>query len=123
MVDARIPVQRFAPPFERVLEDIRIQYFPNRKAAVLTILFGGLLAVCAVKAFDWAVLSAYWGSGDPKSCEAVTGACWAFLWEKWSVILLGTFPREAMWRPFAGVALVLCTLVTLASLRWPPDPG
>ncbi|WP_375595196.1 amino acid ABC transporter permease [Algihabitans albus] len=102
------------------LERIRSEYFQNRTAAALTLLFGGLAAVLALKAFDWAFLSARWGDGDPEVCETVAGACWAFVWEKWSVILLGAFPREEMWRPFVGVGLVLCVLVTLGALRWPP---
>lgn len=99
---------------------LRQRYF-NTAAATMINLVLGLLAVAGIAgALDWAVFSAAWAPGSPQSCLAQSGACWAFLWEKWQVILLGAYPRSAMWRPLLGVGIVLVVLVTLARLRWPP---
>ncbi|WP_445682287.1 amino acid ABC transporter permease [Radicibacter daui] len=98
---------------------LRQQYFPTRGATLINLLLGVLSLAGLGAALDWGIFSAAWLPGGPEICAAHSGACWAFLWEKWQVILLGAFPRNAMWRPLLGVGVVVIVLVTLARLRWP----
>ncbi|WP_158284830.1 amino acid ABC transporter permease [Hoeflea marina] len=108
-----------APPSLGRWQTVRAQFFQNRTATFWTVLFGVSAAYSLFLLLDWSIFSAKWGPGTPAACADYSGACWAFIWEKWSVILLGSFPRDQMWRPFAGVGLVLAVLFLLARLRWP----
>ncbi|WP_375573522.1 amino acid ABC transporter permease [Ahrensia marina] len=58
-------------------------------------------------AFDWFFTSALWEAAPADACDAVTGACWAFVYEKWRFILFGTYPFEQQWRPGAAVILFI----------------
>ncbi len=98
----------------------RSDFFASRKHTFWTLLFGSCLLYAFARFVDWALISAHVSAGTPEDCVAVSGACWAFIWEKWTVILLGSFPREEMWRPMSGVAVVITTLVFLGLRRWPP---
>lgn len=98
---------------------LRADWFPTPGAAAATLLVGAVAALCLARAFDWAVLSAVWTAGTPADCEAAQGACWAFLREKWQVILLGAYPRDEIWRPLAGVGFEAAALGLLAGLGWP----
>ncbi len=121
MADMHLPIPQLPAPLTVKLSQIQADYFQNRVAAIWTTLFIAVLAYCALKFIDWAFLSAHWGAGASADCASTGGACWAFIREKWSVILLGTYPREESWRPFAGVGFVLCTLVYLGRMRWPAN--
>jgi len=99
--------------------DLKKRHFHSRKAAFWTLLFVGVMLFVGIRFLDWAVVSAHWRAGTPDDCAASNGACWAFIWEKWTVILLGAFPRDELWRPLAGVGLVVAALVYLGWHRWP----
>ncbi len=48
-------------------------------------------------------------------CGQSQGACWAFIWHKLRVLLIGTYPQEQLWRPsLVGVIFVLLTLATVS---------
>jgi general L-amino acid transport system permease protein len=56
---------------------------------------------------DWAIFNAVWSAPNMRACHAAgSGACWAFIGEKWRFILFGRYPFEEQWR-CALVALIL----------------
>ena len=54
----------------------------------------------------WAVFNATIGPGRP-ACDAVDGACWAFIREMAPLFVVGTYPYEERWRPYLVFALIL----------------
>lgn len=119
MADIALQDAPRAPSAGGRLARLRARYFQSPRAALATVLFGAVMLCAGFAVLDWAVLSAHWAPGTPADCAAASGACWAFVWEKWSVILLGAFPRAEMWRPLVGVGAVIAVLVYLGWRRWP----
>ena len=60
---------------------------------------------------DWALVHAVWSPDRAAACREAdsTGACWAFVADKYHFILFGTFPADEQWRP----ALVITILLAL----------
>lgn len=65
----------------------------------------------------WLVLDAAFFPPEPKTCQAVSGACWSFVIAKSGQILFGIYPPDERWRP--GLACVLI----LALLGWSVRPA
>ncbi len=58
--------------------------------------------------FSWFIWDATW-NGTAATCRENSGACWAFIREKFWFSVFGLYPYEERWRP----GLMLVTLVTL----------
>jgi general L-amino acid transport system permease protein len=58
---------------------------------------------------SWAITGAVW-QGDPATCRAADGACWAFVEEKHRFILFGMYPFNEHWRPLLAMALFIGAL-------------
>lgn len=63
---------------------------------------------------DWTVVNAVW-QGDAETCRKSAGACWAFIANKYTLILFGIYPHELYWRP--GTVLAVFALLALASAQ------
>lgn len=112
------------PRSERgVLGWLHANLFSSPLNTALTIAVLALLAWAVPPALDWLVINAVWGNKPIAACDAARGhgACWAVIWEKFRVMLFGTYPFEQQWRPALAV-LVLIALLVVSSLRrfWRP---
>ncbi|MEM1286576.1 MAG: amino acid ABC transporter permease [Pseudomonadota bacterium] len=79
--------------------------------AILTLVGIWVLASTIPGLIDWFVLNALWEAAPADACREVTGACGAFVYEKWRFILFGTYPFEQQWRPGAAVILFIGLVV------------
>ncbi len=102
---------------------IRKRLFCDWRTSLVSLLLIALFLWILPGLFNWLIFSAQWLPADASSCEAVAGACWAFIAEKWSVILFGVYPRDELWRPILGSLLVASCLSYLAWHRWPARPS
>ncbi|MEI9987069.1 MAG: ABC transporter permease subunit [Aliidongia sp.] len=65
----------------------------------------------------WLVFDAVWDAPNMRACHAAgSGACWAFIREKWRFILFGRYPFQDQWR----AALVTVLLFGLTGLSFIP---
>ncbi|MDK4734878.1 amino acid ABC transporter permease [Rhizobium sp. CNPSo 3490] len=97
-------------------------YFRPWPHAVLTAAITGSLVWSAVIFFNWAVRDAVFGQASPAICHAAGGACWAFLYERYQIILFGSYPSDQYWRPSLAVFLVLAVLIISGFRRfWRPS--
>jgi len=69
-----------------------------------------ILAWFIPKAVNWLILDATF-SGTAQDCRKSAGACWAFLGEKWRVMLFGVYPAEELWRPTLMMGLFVTMVV------------
>ena len=83
--------------------------------AVISTLLLALLLLAGVRFVEWALVHAVW-TGTPADCRAVAeGACWAFVHEKYRLILFGRYPYAEHWRPLVAMGVLVALL--LASTR------
>ena len=98
--------------------DFRLLWFGAFTSSSGTWLQETALAWLLPGAMNWLVFDAVWGRAPASACDAVRGqgACWAVVWEKFRVMMFGTYPYEEQWR--SGLAIiVLCALLLLSTVR------
>ena len=96
-------------------------YFHPWSHAVLTVIITGTLFYVLAGFYRWAVTDAVFGAASPDTCRAAAGACWAFLRERYHIILFGSYPIDQYWRPTLAVVLVLGILILSGFRRfWRP---
>lgn len=104
---------------------------PRRERRLLQSLFGDAISAAisvaallslgyiAMRGLNWAVVNGVWQGTDGEACRATTGACWAFLGQKYRQILFGIYPPAEQWRPALASALVMVLgILTLPPRNW-----
>ena len=91
----------------------RRHLFQSPASSALTLLAAWLLWKALPSAINWALVKAVW-SGDPAACRASGGACWAFVAEKYRLIMFGIYPYDEQWRPLTAIALFVVMMLASA---------
>lgn len=92
----------------------RANLFNSIGNSLITVVFGAFALWVAWSIFKWGVIDAVWVAPNMRACQAAgTGACWAFVGEKWRFILFGRYPYEEQWR--AALVTILLFGMTGAS--------
>ncbi|MBL8700809.1 MAG: amino acid ABC transporter permease [Alphaproteobacteria bacterium] len=92
---------------------LRRNFFATPASALASILGALALAWFAPHAWRWLVTESVPGPATLEQCLKAQGACWAFLHDKWRLILFGQYTYEEQWR--AGLAVALFVVMTAAS--------
>lgn len=93
---------------------VRANLFNSVGNSIITVVFGTLALWVAWSILKWGVIDAVFVAPNMRACQtAGTGACWAFVAEKWRFILFGRFPYEEQWR--AALVTILLFGMTGAS--------
>ncbi|PTM95116.1 amino acid ABC transporter permease [Mycoplana dimorpha] len=87
-----------------------------------------LIAIAAIvyflpPAIDWLFLSAVWSGPDRSVCLTVdqggllpsgwSGACWAYVNDRFIQFMFGSYPRDQLWRPLLVVAMFVALLIPM----------
>ncbi|HIJ38076.1 MAG TPA: amino acid ABC transporter permease [Rhodospirillaceae bacterium] len=91
--------------------------FASPGHALLSLLILGGLAKIVPSLIEWGLVKAVW-SGGPADCRAAGGACWAFVGEKFRLILFGIYPHDQQWRPSLAIVLFLAMLLVSANPKF-----
>jgi general L-amino acid transport system permease protein len=83
--------------------------------AAVSLLLLALLVHLGLGVWDWAVVRGTWQAETAEQCARTGGTCWAFLRDRWRLILFGPYPYAEQWRPAA--ALVLCLALIIAAVQ------
>jgi general L-amino acid transport system permease protein len=89
---------------------VRQNLFNTVFNSILTVVAGVFLAWFAWNVIDWVFLGAVWGKATPQECRAAGGACWAFVTEKYRLILFGRYPFDQQWRPLLAMILLMAAI-------------
>ena len=91
----------------RVVPWARANLFNSVGNSIITIVIAAFLVWLLSGLVQWGIINAVWSAPNMRACQAAgTGACWAFVGEKWRFILFGRYPYDDQWRP-ALVTLIL----------------
>lgn len=89
---------------------MRANLFNGIASTITTFVLGFVIASTAWSLLKWLVIKGTWHPADIRTCIDGGGACWAFLQDKWRLILFGVFPYDQQWRAAAAL-LVFAALV------------
>ncbi|WPH24170.1 amino acid ABC transporter permease [Variovorax paradoxus] len=108
-----------APPRvrARLVTRLRQSLFQSPASAVLTILTVWFVLMLAPPLVQWLLVKASFRAPDAQACREAGGACWAFIREKYRLILFGTYPHAEQWRPLLATALLVASIVWTATRR------
>lgn len=72
-------------------------------------------------ALNWLFLSAVWSGADRTACLTVeqggqlpagwSGACWAYVGDRFTQFMVGSYPRDELWRPLLVVVMFVGLLI------------
>ncbi|MBI1208459.1 MAG: ABC transporter permease subunit [Azospirillum sp.] len=96
---------------------MRRNLFSTWYNALLTVLIVWVLAQAIPALFHWLISNSLLAPATSQECRLVDGACWAFIQEKYRLILFGTFPYNQQWRPLFAVVLVIAMLLASCDRR------
>ncbi|WP_366556689.1 amino acid ABC transporter permease [Aquibaculum sediminis] len=103
---------------------LRANLFSTWYNSLATLILLYILAKIIPGIVDWLFISAVWTHTEPEVCRAADGACWAFIHEKYRLILFGTYPFDEQWRPTLAVLLYLVLLLASCNRAfWKPWLG
>ena len=112
MATAALPTK--TPP---VLAWIRSNLFSSIGNSITTLILLYLIYRLLSAVLGWLVFDAVWDAPNMRGCQAAgSGACWAFIREKWRFIIFGRYPYDEQWR----AALVTVLLFGLTGLSFIP---
>ena len=112
------------PPPEsqsNVLGWVRANLFATPKDAVLTIIAVLALVYYLPQAIDFLFISAVWTGADRSVCTTAvqggiqpdgwSGACWAYVGDRFVQFMFGSYPRDQLWRPLAVLVVAVALLI------------
>jgi general L-amino acid transport system permease protein len=70
---------------------------------------------------EWLLFKATFTAPNANVCREGGGACWAFIAEKYRLILFGPYPYDEQWRPLLATLLLVTTIICSGIKRfWNP---
>jgi general L-amino acid transport system permease protein len=90
-------------------------YFGTRGNAIISIVCIAMVLWLGPPLLNWLFFGAVW-TGNAEACRAASGACWAFIGEKFWFSIFGLYPYELRWRP----SLVLVIFAVMVALTVQP---
>lgn len=97
------------------------QWFATPLSTLTTVLALGLLLAALPPLLDWLWFGARFSGGDSQVCQNISGACWAFIADKYRLILFGLYPYDEQWRPLLASLLLMGVVLASAVRRlWRP---
>lgn len=100
---------------------VRRNLFATPVDSVLTVAFTALIVWFLYHAVDWLVINAVWTGSDRTVCatpaqggiqpEGWSGACWAYVGNYFTQFMVGSYPRDLLWRPILLAILFVGLLV------------
>lgn len=99
----------------------RRNLFASVKDAILTVVTAIITVWFVLSVVDWLFISAVWTGSDRTACATLvqggvqpdgwSGACWAYVGDKFTQFMVGSFPRDQLWRPITVAILFVALLV------------
>jgi general L-amino acid transport system permease protein len=100
---------------------LRKNLFASVSDSILTIAAIAVLVYYLPGVINWLFISAVWTGADRTAClttvqggalpEGWSGACWAYVGDRFLQFMFGSYPRDQLWRPLLVVVLFVALLV------------
>lgn len=100
---------------------MRKNLFASITDSIMTIVAIAAILWLLPGAINWLFLSAVWTGADRTACltttqggalpEGWSGACWAYVGDRFTQFMVGSFPRDQLWRPILVVVMFVALLI------------
>ncbi|AOF88649.1 amino acid ABC transporter permease [Sinorhizobium sp. RAC02] len=100
---------------------IRTNLFASVKDSILSLIALAALVYFLPGLINWLFVSAVWTGADRTACLTVdqggqlpagwSGACWAYVGDRFVQFMFGSYPRDELWRPLLVVAMFVGLLI------------
>jgi general L-amino acid transport system permease protein len=98
---------------------MRDRLFSSPLNTILTILAVWLVLMAFPPFIEWALIKASFTATTSQECRAGGGACWAFIGQKYRLMLFGLYPYDEQWRPLiAAIILIAMIIVSCMPRFW-----
>ncbi len=97
--------------------------------SLMSILFGVVIVWFLASSVDWLFLSAVWTGEGRAACATIaqggtqpdgwSGACWAYVGDWFTQFMVGSYPRDQLWRPILIAILFVGLLTTMLIPSFP----
>lgn len=102
---------------------IRKNLFATPLDGLMTVVFGAVIVWFVLSVFDWLFISAVWSGDGRAACATLvqggtqpdgwSGACWAYVGDWFTQFMVGSYPRDQLWRPILIALLFLAFLIPM----------
>ncbi|PZU20717.1 MAG: amino acid ABC transporter permease [Shinella sp.] len=102
---------------------IRKNLFASPKDTILSLVGLALLFMIIPGALNWLFVQASWVGSDRSVCATIaqggaqpdgwTGACWAFVGDRFQQFIFGRYPLEERWRPILVGIMLIALLIPI----------
>jgi general L-amino acid transport system permease protein len=100
------PDKRRPPFMERLPRWLKKNLFATPTQSVVSIFLIAFIGKVFEWLFDWLFVNSVW-VGNSEACKASSGACVAFIIEKFNFILFGVYPASELWRAKVFVLIAI----------------
>jgi general L-amino acid transport system permease protein len=118
---------QFLPAIQAPMSDrtalgwARRNLFASIKDSILTIVVGIVIVWFVLSTVDFLFLKAVWSGENRTACATIaqggvqpdgwSGACWAYVGDWFTQFMVGSYPRDQLWRPILIAVLFVGLLV------------
>jgi general L-amino acid transport system permease protein len=98
---------------------LRANLFNGWFNSLFTVIALGLLWQAVPPLLSWAIFDAVWTGGSDACPPGYEGACWAFIFNKFRVLMVGLYPGDLLWRPLlaGGIFMTLAAVTVLRLMK------
>lgn len=108
---------------------LRSNLLATPKDVVMTVLAVAFIVWALPSMIDWLFVQSVWSGSDRSFCTTVaqggiqpdgwSGACWAFVGDRFQQFMFGRYPLDERWRPLLVMILFVALLVPLLIPKMP----
>lgn len=85
---------------------------------ILTVLAVWLVLMSLPPFIEWALIKANFTANTSQECRAGGGACWAFIGQKYRLMLFGLYPYDEQWRPLIAAIIMIGMIIVSGMQRF-----
>ena len=90
---------------------VRSNLFSTWYHSIITVLLFWVVGNIVIFLFEWGLLNAVWVGESAKACPNLESACWAFITDRWRLIVYGLVPKQLHWRINLFYLLAIATAI------------
>jgi general L-amino acid transport system permease protein len=97
---------------------MRQRLFSSPLNIILTVLAVWLVLMSLPPFIEWALIKANFTANTSQECRASGGACWAFIGQKYRLMLFGLYPYDEQWRPLIAAIIMIGMIIASGMQRF-----